>query len=673
MMTVATILAAGCSRDNGPDIPVTGQAISFTASVPANAQAGVPTRAVATTGTLTDFTVYSFIQGTGQEYMSDVKVSKNRDGLWQYSPTQYWPRNDKLNFYSFAPSRDRIHCDPVSTDGTGPDIPNFVNDGSVDLLYGVNMGLDDSTPQVKINFRHALSRVHFRVVPKEGAGLTLDIGKVTLENVFQSASFMFPRQTTAPGDITVGSGSWSDLKRRESVTVGHEAFFMIPQGVGEADDVMLRVKCRILKDGSQVWPSGSGTVDQNGMADIVIPLAHGTTQTWLQGHAYNYTVSIDNYVSDYVDFDITVNEYEDFNEAPGDAPDAVIEYSAVLPEGANVAKFNDFAAWAFTQDNILMNGMMVQRSGADWTYSPTVNWPSSWVLVNALGETGWIADDIRYKNFNVRLRGMRNEPIQVADFNVGQKGGDGLPVGANGGADMLYACAHAERYEGKPINLRFRHALAKVVINYRTLEYGLKMRVRGAYFRTNNTVGSFDLPVLSTENGNPVGADAWISSHPGVIQIAKANPLKYYDNNLSPGCILGPEVYVIPQKVTAWDRRPNTPDETPTGQYLFLRAAMIATDAGGNETQVWPAAGDAGYVTAHGDAYLYVPLTDRDMEWQPGYTYVYDIGFGRPNAPFTADDYRNGNRYPNTNMNIHVRVFSDFDMQHGVSDYWIYF
>ena len=89
LITAAAILATGCSRDNGPDIPVTGQAISFTASVPANAQAGVSTRAVATTGTLTDFTVYSFIQGTGQEYMSDVKVSKNRDGLWQYSPTQY--------------------------------------------------------------------------------------------------------------------------------------------------------------------------------------------------------------------------------------------------------------------------------------------------------------------------------------------------------------------------------------------------------------------------------------------------------------------------------------------------------------------------------------------------------------------------------------------------------
>lgn len=295
------------------------------------------------------------------------------------------------------------------------------------------------------------------------------------------------------------------------------------------------------------------------------------------------------------------------------------------------------------------------------------------MLVNALGDTGWISDDIRYKNFNVRFAGQRNEPIQVVDFNVGQKSADGLPVGANGGADMLFACAHAERYEGKPINLRFRHALAKVVINYRTLEYDLKMRVRGAYFRTNNTVGSFDLPVISTENGNPVGANAWTSSHPGVIQIAKANPLKYYDNNLSPGCILGPEVYVIPQKVTAWDRHPNTPDDTPTGQYLFLRAAMTVTDADGNETQVWPAPGDAGYVTAKGDAYLYVPLTDREMEWQPGYAYVYDIGFGRPNAQFTADDYRNGNPYPNTNMSIHVRVFSDFDMQHGVSDYWIYF
>ena len=69
-MAAAVILATGCSRDNGPDIPVTGQAISFTASVPATAQSGVPTRAVATTGTLTDFTVYS--QPLKMAFMSDI-------------------------------------------------------------------------------------------------------------------------------------------------------------------------------------------------------------------------------------------------------------------------------------------------------------------------------------------------------------------------------------------------------------------------------------------------------------------------------------------------------------------------------------------------------------------------------------------------------------------------
>ena len=98
MISAVAVLAGGCCKDNGPDIPVTGQAISFTASVPANAQSGVPTRAVATTGTLTDFTVYSFIQGTGQEYMSDVKVRRDGDGVWEYSPRHYWPVGNKLNF-----------------------------------------------------------------------------------------------------------------------------------------------------------------------------------------------------------------------------------------------------------------------------------------------------------------------------------------------------------------------------------------------------------------------------------------------------------------------------------------------------------------------------------------------------------------------------------------------
>lgn len=673
MISAVAVLAGGCCKDNGQDIPVTGQAISFTASVPANAQSGVPTRAVATTGTLTDFTVYSFIQGTGQEYMSDVKVRRDGDGVWKYSPMHYWPVGNKLNFYSFAPSREHFQSGDVVAGGNSPDLPDYMNDGTVDLLYGVNMGLDSSTPQVKINFRHALSMVRFNVVPRAGTGASLEIGAVTLENVRQQGSFMFPRQTTSPGDITIGQGRWSDLKNSIDIEVGQECRFMIPQRIAGTAPATLRVKCRILENGRKVWPVGTTATYPDGMADIRIPLSDGAVKEWLQGHAYNYTVSIDNPMSEYIDFDITVNEYEDFMDSPPDNPDVAIDYDATVPEGTNVARFNDFAVWAFADNEILMQGMMVHRDGGSWSYSPQVMWPRTNVLANAIGETGWIDDELRFKNFNVQFSAVTNEPIRIVDFNVGEKAAAGLPPGANGGADMLYACAPGQYYDEKPINLYFRHALAKVVINYRTQEHNLKMRVRGTYFRTNNTVGAFDLPVISTENGNPVTTRSWTSSHPGVIQISKAKPLKWYDNTLSPGCILGPEVYVIPQKVTPWDRHPNTPDNTPTGQYLFLRAMMTQTDADGSETQVWPVHGDAGYVATQGDAYLYVPLSDREMEWKPGYAYVYDIGFGRPNGTFTADDYKNGATYPNTNMSVHVRVFSDFDMQHGVSDYWIYF
>lgn len=126
-------------------------------------------------------------------------------------PNTGLPDGKKVNFYSYSPS---IVTAEENTP-ENPDIPGFVNRGKTDLLYGVNIGESSTNRVVKINFRHALSQIKFRLKRMPAAqakqAIKVDVKKVELTGIYSVGSFDFPDSTTAPEAIHTIVGKWTNL------------------------------------------------------------------------------------------------------------------------------------------------------------------------------------------------------------------------------------------------------------------------------------------------------------------------------------------------------------------------------------------------------------------------------------------------------------------------------
>lgn len=328
-------LAACSSDDDVPNKVPSDEAISFNASAP------LAPRAVITTETLTDFRVTAFTGG--KKFMDNVKVTKVGND-WKYSPTMYWPVDQTVNFFSYAPGEGGAA--PGKTSGDGTDL-NFTNTGSVDLLYGVNMDLSgDSTRMVKVNFRHALSQVRLALRRKaETPAIRVDVIGIDLLNIKSTGDFKFPRATTS--QESTSKGTWSNqgspedpvlFKADQAWTLTDDYaeqnsssyFFFVPQtlipskmGGTELSGSIARVLCAIYHEetGAKIWPSKKLEVNGTGCGYIYFPLDaggnEGAVSEWEAGRAYvyNLTIGVPN-TSSAIQFDVTVDEYQDFADIP---------------------------------------------------------------------------------------------------------------------------------------------------------------------------------------------------------------------------------------------------------------------------------------------------------------------------------------------------------------------
>ncbi|MDE6113662.1 MAG: fimbrillin family protein [Muribaculum sp.] len=331
----AVSLLAGCSNDTQSNAPSDLQSIQFSVNVP-NAPR-VPT----TTETIKTFNTWAFADG--KPYMSNVEVVKGENGLWGYSPTAYWPVDESLNFYSYSPALETTK--PVTADS--PDIADYKSPGDVDLLYGVNMDVNGKTDkQVHINFRHALSQIRFfiRKQPASISNRAIDvkISELKVVNVATTGSFNFPKETTSStstakgewvtttdnGEIAVYANATADLGDEYAEYRNTGNIFAIPQTLTETEATAatysgsyIRVLCKITDPatGVTLWPSAS---DPNYVNDlnggyIVFPLVNDSNNNWELGNAYRYNLTIGIPSStDRINFDVTVDEYQDFNDIP---------------------------------------------------------------------------------------------------------------------------------------------------------------------------------------------------------------------------------------------------------------------------------------------------------------------------------------------------------------------
>ena len=146
-----------------------------------------------TTGSITGFDVWAYMDEVGGTVLTDEDVTKN-GGTWGYTNIQYWMPNHTYYFAALSPMNsanvtETLADDPEAQLGLGT--VAFTNvDGTEDLLYAKakvvtpeqsvlsTTGMD----AVKLQFQHLLSKVRFTFKN----GFTTDNMKVTVSNVEMS-------------------------------------------------------------------------------------------------------------------------------------------------------------------------------------------------------------------------------------------------------------------------------------------------------------------------------------------------------------------------------------------------------------------------------------------------------------------------------------------------------
>lgn len=195
VLAVATLASVSCSSDDVlVQSPSVNQPIEFGAYTGRSA-ALAPTRAhsVETLDTLAldgGFGVFAYYtndvdysQDATPNFMYNQQVTSDDNGVnWGYSPLKYWPNEeaDKVTFFAYAPYADHKNTDDnfefSTNEANGDPIITFTVNDEVqkqqDLLYGVresdghpylNMDKMKVSDQLTFHFRHALSRIGFKV------------------------------------------------------------------------------------------------------------------------------------------------------------------------------------------------------------------------------------------------------------------------------------------------------------------------------------------------------------------------------------------------------------------------------------------------------------------------------------------------------------------------------
>lgn len=325
IMIVAIALGACTANDEPSTLNVnSANAIRFAANTEQNSRTGD-----ITTNNLTSFNVYAYT-GTGTSpvlFMDNVTVTKNSNNSWTYSPIQYWPAKDKVDFYAFAPAS--------WVGSTGPTKPIAydayeVND---DIIYAVSTDLTGNNEypnaQVVFNFRHALSKVAIKL-SSTNANLQVKVTNVALANIMTRGNFHFPSSSTSEAVSDQTIGTWTDQNTpiaymyhmsqtpediitltstpTDMSTTGMGlggAKYMIPQDLiwmsnGTDKDTYITVMCSVYdtSSGEKLWPNANtpkdNIVEGSTFGDglLKFPLSTSQFTSWRAGYFYFYNLVI---------------------------------------------------------------------------------------------------------------------------------------------------------------------------------------------------------------------------------------------------------------------------------------------------------------------------------------------------------------------------------------------
>lgn len=272
-----------------------------------NAFVGNPTKAIdeVTTDDIDHFMVYGGYQDN--QIFTGVKVSKNSNGEWTYSPLQKWEDNQTYKFAAYYPqtltvtptfdySTGSLTFTDVVVNNTENQV-DFIYDESGEILSGTNSPRD----KVPFTFEHMFSMVQFTI--KSGFAEDVVVGisdfkfygmnsKSTLTgDAWAAATELIPVENA----IVLKNGN---AQAAEAPVDYVDNCVVMPQTFDEA---IVKVEFTVtLTSTEEDGGSLENIPDGDRMATIkaVIP-----ADTWESGFRYNYIVTIDGQNLDYITFD----------------------------------------------------------------------------------------------------------------------------------------------------------------------------------------------------------------------------------------------------------------------------------------------------------------------------------------------------------------------------------
>ncbi len=280
-----------------------------------------------TTNNLASFNVYAYTGSASDPvtFMDNVTVTKTAGNTWTYSPLQYWPAKQSVDFYAFAPASW------VGTDGPLQPVAYDASGGTEDIVYAVspdqtgNSGMVNA--QVVFNFRHALSKLTVKMSSTNTA-LRVVVTNVAMANIMTRGNFRFPSASTADSPSDENVGHWTDQNTPQTyVLLWSQALsdqltltttptviaatglgrggemFVLPQTLnnqGLENDTYIAVQCSIydVESGVRLWPNEqtppenlvNGSSSGDGL--LKFPLYTDRYSQWHPGVHYIYNLVI---------------------------------------------------------------------------------------------------------------------------------------------------------------------------------------------------------------------------------------------------------------------------------------------------------------------------------------------------------------------------------------------
>lgn len=234
LIALAALTMTSCSNDeNMVSIPQ-DNAIEFGTYVGRDAQ----TRAhsIETLATLAadgGFGVYAYYTNDGDfnsasstpNFMRNQQVTSTNGSTWTYAPVKYWPNEvtDKLSFFAYAPWVENPAVaapgDPVLTFTVPEDVTDHKDLLVADASTLKNLTKQTTTGNVQFNFKHALSRVGFKVeavVDEVNNQVNGDVDNDSQNNVIDGKTTVSVQEVQLIGDfhksasINMNTSAWSN-------------------------------------------------------------------------------------------------------------------------------------------------------------------------------------------------------------------------------------------------------------------------------------------------------------------------------------------------------------------------------------------------------------------------------------------------------------------------------